>query len=248
MYPYIKGDLMKYLIKIEYDGSKFYGFQRLNDLPTVQKSLEEALSLIDQSNVIIKGAGRTDRGVHSHGQMAHFELIHKIPNERLIIALNNIVRPYINIISCNNVSDDFHARFNVKKKTYVYKINLDKFEALKSDYFYQDDNLNVEKMIDISKYFVGIHDFRNFVCGQRDNYKAIIYDINFSLIDNNLEITFVGKSFYRYMVRCLVGAFIDYSKDKVTKNEVLDSLNNITNKRFSVAYAGGLYLENIEYK
>ena len=50
------------------------------------------------------------------------------------------------------------------------------------------------------------------------------------------------------MVRCLVGAFIDYSKDKVTKNEVLDSLNNITNKRFSVAYAGGLYLENIEYK
>ena len=67
MYPYIKGDLMKYLIKIEYDGSKFYGFQRLNDLPTIQKSLEEALSLVDQSNVIIKGAGRTDRGVHAHG-------------------------------------------------------------------------------------------------------------------------------------------------------------------------------------
>ena len=73
---------MKYLITVSYDGSKYYGFQRLNDLPSIQKELEDALSVINKDKVYVKGSGRTDRGVHAIGQRCHFELKYDIPCSR----------------------------------------------------------------------------------------------------------------------------------------------------------------------
>lgn len=88
---------MKYLISICYDGSKFYGFQRLNDQNTVQKKIEEALSLIAKEKIEIKGAGRTDRGVHALDQKATFDLNISIDEQHLQIALNSLIAPYIYI-------------------------------------------------------------------------------------------------------------------------------------------------------
>ena len=85
---------MKYLITVSYDGSKYYGFQRLNDLPSIQKELEDALSVINKDKVYVKGSGRTDRGVHAIGQRCHFELKCDIPCERLINAINSLLSNY----------------------------------------------------------------------------------------------------------------------------------------------------------
>ena len=103
-------------------------------------------------------------------------------------------------------------------------------------------------MKEASLYMVGIHNFKLFTSGSRDNYEAIIYGINFDDKDNMLEIEFKGKSFYRYMVRNLVGALIEVGRNKVEPiviKEMLDNPEN--NKELSTAKANGLYLVNIEY-
>lgn len=241
---------MKYLISIEYDGSKFYGFQRLNEKPTIQKSIEEALSIINKSPVEIKGAGRTDRGVHAKNQKASFDLSINIDEEHLKMALNSLIKPYIYVTDVKIVDNDFHARFNVLKKEYIYKINIGEYDPLKVDYELQiNRELNIEKMMSVANIFLGIHEFNNFVAGDRDNYECIIYNIEFELKEKVLEIKFIGKSFYRYMVRNLVGAMLDVEKGKNTLEDIKYALDNPNvDKRFSTALPNGLYLNKIEYE
>lgn len=241
---------MKYLISIKYDGSKFYGFQRLNNEETVQKRIEEALSIINKSKVEIKGAGRTDRKVHAIDQKASFDMDINIDKEHLKLALNSLVKPYIFITDIKEVNDDFHARFNTIKKEYIYKINMGEYNPLKVDYELQlNRGLDIEKMKEVANIFVGIHNFQNFVAGVRDNYDCIIYSIDFKVTNSILEIKFRGKSFYRYMIRNLVGAMLDVEKGKNKVEDIEEALNNPKKeKRFSIASPEGLYLNKIEYK
>ena len=190
---------MYYLIRIAYDGSKFYGFQRLNNELIVQKVLEEALTTINKKEVVVKGAGRTDRGVHALDQCVSFRLDVSLDTEGLKKALNSLVAPYIYIKEVIEVDKGFHARFRVSKKQYLYKINLGEYNPLLTDYVYQSKyKLDIKKMEEVGKLYIGVHDFSNFVSGERDNNKCIIYNISFDVNDDILEIRFEGKSFYRY--------------------------------------------------
>lgn len=239
---------MNYVAKVSYDGSKFYGFQRLNEEPSVQKLLEEALTKINKEEVLIKGAGRTDRGVHANGQCFSFHLDVKIDIEGLKDGLNSLIAPYVYIKEINEVEDDFHARFSVLEKEYIYKINLGEYDPKLSDYVYQSKyDLDIDKMKEVSKLYLGVHNFHNFVSGERDNYDCIIYDIKFEEKDNILNIIFRGKSFYRYMVRNLVGMMIEVGRGKEDISKAEEMLNSLDEIHGYTAPACGLYLENIEY-
>ena len=241
---------MKYLISISYDGSKFYGFQRLKGHDTVQKKIEDALSIISKEQIEIKGAGRTDRGVHAFDQKATFNLNINIDCEHLKIALNSLLAPYIYITNVEIVNNDFHPRFNVVKKEYIYKINLGEFNPLLYDYMFEPNyKLNIDKMKECAKLFRGIHNFKNFTSGKRDNYECIIYEVEFMEKNNILEIKFIGKSFYRYMVRNLVGAILDVSNNKATLEEIKEALEHPEiKKQFKTAIPNGLYLNKIIYE
>lgn len=241
---------MHYLISIKYDGSKFHGFQRLNDYDTVQKRIEEALSIINKKSVTIKGAGRTDRNVHAYDQKASFSLDINIDTNHLQEAINSLVKPYIYITDVKVVSPEFHARFSVSKKEYIYKINLGEYNPLLEDYTYQPTHkLNIKKMKKCAKLFLGVHNFQNFVAGERENYNCIIYNISFKIKKNILEIKFIGKSFYRYMVRNLVGAMLDVERERVSLSEIKEALDKPEIKRqFTTALPQGLYLNKITYK
>ena len=239
---------MNYVAKCSYDGSKFYGFQRLNEEPSVQKLLEEALSKINKQSVEIKGAGRTDKGVHANGQCFSFKLDVNIDIDGLRDGLNSLIAPYVYIKDIKEVDDDFHARFSVLKKKYIYKINLGEYDPKLNDYVYQSKyNLDINKMKEVAKLYLGVHNFHNFVSGERDNYDCIIYDISFEEKDNILNITFEGKSFYRYMVRNLVGMMIEVARGKEEISKVEEMINSIDEMHGYTAPACGLYLENIEY-
>lgn len=240
---------MNYFIRISYDGSKFYGFQRLNQYPTVQKCLEDALSRIDGEVVEIKGAGRTDRGVHAKGQGVHFSLHHSIPLDGLKSILNKYVAPYIHVAEIHEVSSTFHARFSVLKKVYRYRIYLGDYNPCFYDYvMFAQKDLNISVMEQASKLFLGIHNFQNFVGGERENYEAIIYDIQFLKQDNFLDIVFVGKSFYRYMVRNMVGALLDVGIGKRSILDIEQALSQFYKyNRFSTAISNGLYLDDVVY-
>jgi len=240
---------MRYLMTVSYDGSKYYGFQRLNNKASIQGELENALSIINKKNVEIKGSGRTDRGVHSIGQKVHFDLDVKIPEKRLINAVNSLLSDYIRVTDCKIVSDDFHARFNTLKKEYIYKINMGEFNPKDYDYILQvNRKLNIKEMKKCAKLFIGAHNFKNFVSGTRDNYDCIIYDIDFKVRNNILVIKFTGKSFYRYMVRNLIGTMLDIESKKITLEDIKNALDNPeVGKQFSTALPQGLYLNKIYY-
>lgn len=240
---------MRYKVSVSYDGSKFYGFQRLGSKRSVQKELEDALTKINKGKVEVKGAGRTDRGVHALDQCVHFDLDQRVPAERLVNAINSIVKPDIFVNSACIVDDDFHARFNVRNKTYTYVINLGKFDTIKDNYLYNyNRSLNIASIKRASKLLLGPHSFRAFTSGERNNYNSIIYKIKVKKHKDLLYLTFVGKSFYRYMVRNMVGALISVGEGKLKIADILASLNDENASiHYTTVPANGLYLVKIDY-
>ena len=236
---------MRYLIRFSYDGTKFHGFQRQNDVRNVQGTLENVLSNVLKENVLIKGSGRTDAGVHAHDQCAHFDYNSKI-SFKDIEKINYLLGKDIVINKCVPVKDEFHARYDVKKKMYVYKINNGKYKNEFEGYYYQSKcNYDIKKMKKASKLLIGTHDYHNFVSGYRDDYTSTIYKISIKKRGDIIILKFIGIGFYRYMVRHLVGALLDVGKGKVDVHVIENMLEKNINKTLSVVPADGLYLEKI---
>ena len=239
---------MRYIITVSYDGSRYNGFQRLKDLPSVQSELECALSVINKDKVLIKGSGRTDRGVHALGQVCHFDLDVDVPPKRLINAINSLLGDYIRVIDCKRVSNDFHARHSVKSKTYNYLINTGEYDVIKQDYVYNySKELNIKLMKKASKYLIGKHSYKAFVSGYRDNYNSEIFKVFFKKKKNILSITFSGKSFYRYMVRNMIGALIMVGNKKISIDQFKDMIDNEIQYSYLTVPPNGLYLERVDY-
>jgi tRNA pseudouridine38-40 synthase len=240
---------MRYLIKISYDGSKFYGFQRLNGHKTVQGELERVLTKINKTVVVVKGAGRTDRGVHAYDQGVSFDLTINITPEGLKSAMNSLLDSYIYVNKCIVVNNDFHARFDVKSKTYQYIINLGEYDPIINDYVYNyNRSLDIKNMKKASTYLLGMHNYEAFTSGERESYNSIIYNIKINKKKDLLYITFTGKSFYRYMVRNMVGALVNIGMHKNEPIVIKDMLNSRTNTaNYMTVPANGLYLNKVEY-
>ena len=146
---------MRYLIIIPYDGHDFYGFERQPRKRTIQGEIEKVLTLINKSKVEIKGAGRTDRGVHAYDQKAHFELKQNVPITRLKKAINSRLPSDIRINDIKIVDDDFHARFDCVNKTYKYYINTGDYDIMKNNYLYNyNKKLNIKAMKKATKVFI----------------------------------------------------------------------------------------------
>ncbi len=237
---------MKYLVVISYDGRYFHGFQRQKDVLTVQKVMEEKLSEILKENIVIKGSGRTDASVHAYGQCFHFVSNQTIFN--LKGKLNKKLE-HIKVKKIKKVAADFHARHSAIKKHYIYKINLGKYKKEYEGYVLQlKRKIDVKKIKEIKNLFIGTYDFHNFVAGYRDNYVSTIYKINIIQKKQILEIHFYGKAFYRYMVRKLVGAMIDYSYGNVSKETIKKMLTEKDyNKELKTVKGEGLYLAKVYY-
>ena len=113
-----------YLMKIEYDGSKFVGWQYQKNGKSVQEVIEKALSKFFKSKIKINGAGRTDKGVHAIGQHANFKVNKKIENEKKFLNSINffLKKKQISIIDLKNKAKNFHSRYSAKLRTYEYLI------------------------------------------------------------------------------------------------------------------------------
>lgn len=238
---------MRKKIIFSYDGSKFNGLQRQKNTRTVQKTIEEALSKIFEDDIELKASGRTDAGVHAVNQVAHFDIKKDIKG--LKHKLNLLLNPDIVVKSVSNVNDDFHARLSVKKKEYVYKINIGPFKSSLNCYYYQPrQKLDFSLMKDASKVFLGTHDFNNFISGTNDKTVTTIYEINFvKKFDNKIEVHFIGTGFYRYMIRNLMGALLEVGKYNASKEDLLKMLDTIEEKSLPTAPPEGLYLYKVWY-
>ena len=242
---------MRYLITFSYDGSKFNGYQKQPNKNTVQDKLEEALEKVGNTKVSIVASGRTDRGVHAYNQKAHFDLDTKITCDKLKQALNSLVPEEIYIKDVCEVASSFHARFNVKQKEYIYKINIGEYNPIEKDYVYQyNAKLDIPKMKKAIKKFIGVHNFKSFTAADdvRENYERKIFKANISLNNDIMTIKFVGTGFMRYMVRNMVGTLIAVGEGKI-KISVIDVIFASLDRRKAckTAPAMGLYLNNVKY-
>lgn len=241
--------MTKYLLRMSYDGTNYYGFQRLKGHPSIQNELEKALQRVFKQDVEIKGAGRTDKNVHALDQCASFDAPFEIKNDKLIKAINRYLPMDIRITNCEKVSNDFHARFSVKRKIYEYKINIGTYNPLINNYYYQPNyKINLNKIKKASKVFIGVYDFNNFVSGSYSNTISKINDIKIIKKKNVITIRIIGTHFYKYMVRNIVGALMDYNKDKVSINDLMQMLEKPEQKKqLTTISPNGLYLTKIYY-
>ena len=241
---------MRYLISISYDGSKYHGMQKLKNKPTIQGELEEILTKMNEKKVFVKSAGRTDRGVHALDQKCHFDLDKDTNPYKLSYYINNATSKYIHVNKCEEVLDkDFHARFSVKKKEYIYKVNVGKYNPILTDYVYNYcKDINMDTLKKAARIIKGEHSYKAFVSSKRDNYDSIIDEIKIMRYNETVEIKFVGKAFYTYMVRNIVSVLLLASEGKLSLEDIRKMLE--TGERvldYGPVPACGLYLTKIEY-
>lgn len=237
---------MRYLLTFGYNGAKFHGFQRQNNVRNVQGELEKSLSKLLNENIEIKGSGRTDAGVHAIKQTAHFDTSKKLPHD--FKKFLNAELDDIQIHKVKKVDENFHARFMIKEKTYRYLINLNRNNKNDEYYFTSLVNLNLKLMKEASHLFIGMHDFHNFVSGSRDDYRTYIFKITIRKKKDMIILEFTGAGFYRYMIRHLVGALYDVGRGKISSEVIKEMLDNPNkNKQLTVMNANGLYLVDVKY-
>ncbi len=243
--------MKRVLLTIEYDGSSYKGWQRQQDLPTIQGELEKALMVVCGKEVEVFASGRTDAGVHALGQSVHFDLNVPIPISRLADVLNSLLPGDIVIKNAKFVPDDFHARFDIKTKTYKYLVNLGKKDAFQAKYMaFYNNNLDLEKMQKASKMFLGKHDFKGYCSAQAitKDYHRTIYRFDVRKKKDILEFEVEGSGFLYNMVRILVGTLIDIGQGKLSEESAKKALND-GNRAFAgvTMPPNGLYLKTTQY-
>ena len=243
---------MRYLITFSYDGTDFNGYQKQDGLRTVQEEMEKALEYINGGRkTIITSSGRTDKGVHALCQKAHVDIDVKITPYKLMRAMNSNLPSDIHIIKAEVVDNEFHARYMVKEKEYQYKLNMGEYNPRMRNYIYQyGKRLNVEKIEEAIKYFLGTHSFKSFTPNKdkRENYIRTINYVNIDEKDNILTFTFRGNGFIKYQIRNMVGYLIKVGEGKKKGEDIPKILLSENRSMASItAHPEGLYLTNVTY-
>lgn len=246
---------MRYFITFSYDGSDFKGYQKQPRSRTVQGELEKVLKKINGGvEVSVVASGRTDAGVHAINQKAHFDFDQDIEKDKLLKSINSMLPEDIYVKSIEQVSDNFHARYNATGKEYIYQINMGDYNPLERKYVYQHNSkLDVVEMQRAMKYLEGTHSFKAFVCAddERENYVRTLSQTNIirDLKDvSKITLVFVGNGFMRYMVRNMVGTLIEIGEGKRRSEEIIDIIKSEDRTRAGkTAEAQGLFLKNVFY-
>lgn len=244
--------MRNFMVVISYNGVNFYGYQKQDKLRTVQGEIEKVLKQIHHKEVKSFGAGRTDKGVHAFNQVFNFETELNMNAVDYKKAFNSLLPEDIFVKDVEEVKLSFHSRYSSKGKEYHYILNEGEYNVFEKDYVYQFNRiLDIDKMKEACKLFLGEHDFRNFCASEEEkvkDYVRIIDDIEIIREEEKVKFIFKGNGFLRYMVRMIVAILIEIGqgrKDVSFIKERLDkeSLNRSNYKVDSC----GLYLVKVNY-
>ena len=238
---------------IEYDGSRYKGWQKqkATDL-TIQGKIEAVLSKMAGVDIQVVGCGRTDSGVHAENYIANFHTECSLSTNAMLDYLFEYLPEDIGIKSIEEVVDRFHARYNVKSKTYVYRINTNKFRnVFNRRYIYHlAEKLNIIEMRKASEVLIGSHDFNSFNNSRNSDKSTVrtIYYININENAGLVEIEVNGDGFLWNMVRVIAGTLIEVGKGNLKPTDIEKILNE--KKRWEagpLAQAKGLFLRDVQY-
>ena len=240
-------------IIVEYDGTRYHGWQRQKEDATIQGEIEKALLIMTTKRVVLNGSGRTDAGVHALGQTANFHCDTDIEPGAFLKGLNSLLAEDIVIRDCRQVDDAFHARYNVISKIYHYQIfNHPVPSAFKRLYVWSiRKQLNTKAMRSAISDLIGSHDFKAFegVGSPRTHTTRHVMAADLAESANRL-LTFriEADGFLRFMVRNIVGTLVDVGLGKTSPAEFKQILKSRDRtKAGPTAPARGLCLMEVKY-
>ena len=246
--------MFNYLIKIEYEGTNFVGWQSQKNGKSIQDSVEKALKKVLGTKIKIIGAGRTDKGVHAFGQSANFFCVKEIKDKYKFLGSVNffLKENLISIINLSNKKLNFHARHNVKKKIYKYII----FNRITNSPLYQNRSWVIKKKLNFNnmkkgiKYFLGLHDFsamRASSCSAKNPVRTIT-KAQVRKKKNKIIVNFESKSFLQKQVRSMVGCLKYVGENKWEPKRIKFVLKSRRRELCAPpAPPDGLYLEEVFY-
>ncbi|WP_353683231.1 tRNA pseudouridine(38-40) synthase TruA [Thermodesulfovibrio sp. 3907-1M] len=247
---------------IQYDGTNYSGWQRQKKGYSIQALIEQALSKICKTEIKIRGAGRTDAGVHALGQVASFKWQIKMPLNNLKKALNSLLPEDIRVVEIEEVDAEFHPQYAVKRKSYVYYLCIDEECScfIQRYVWHYPRKLNLSLMEESLSLFKGTRDFTAFSGSTEVKNKIrTVYDftmerldrlcfMDMNMIGNFIKFRIEADGFLRYMVRNIVGCIVELGREKLSVESICEAFNS--GKRPSpmqTAPSRGLFLEKIYY-
>lgn len=248
--------MYNYKMKLEYDGGRYSGWQRLgkdDNSNTVSGKILDVLNkmLENKEEVELFCGSRTENGVHAYAQVANFKTIQRLNPTAIMNYLNRYLPQDIAVLEVTLEDERFHSQLNAKSKTYVYKIDAKNVASVfDRRYMYHSfHKLDVEAMKKAAGYFVGKYDYKIFSTVKKSkstirNVKAVdIYDDG-----DSIEITIMADDFLHNMARLMVGILLDVGNNKRPPEDVKKLLEKDDSINISIpAESHGLYLMDIEY-
>jgi tRNA pseudouridine38-40 synthase len=241
---------------LQYDGSRFAGWQRQPTAVTVQGVVESVLERLFQRHVTLTGAGRTDAGVHARGQAAHVRVPETWNASDLRRALNSLLPTDIWIAQAHNATDDFHARYSAVSRRYTYQIGTDDESAspFRCRYEWRVPWAlpHESALADVSAMLLGDHQFLGFAvrgtAPERDEHRCSVTRASWVRTGARLDFTVEANRFLHHMVRFLVGTMIDVAAGRRTVQSFSELLTAADNRAVSPpAPAHALFLERVGY-
>lgn len=244
---------MKYKMIIQYDGSRYKGWQSQKETDaTIQGKIVAVLQEFAGEPVDVQGSGRTDAGVHARGQVASFELKKEYSPEEIKAYLNHYLPEDIGVIEVSKAAPRFHARLNAEKKTYVYRIwNSKNPNVFQRKWMYTiEEELNIPTMEEAAAYLIGTHDFAAFCAVKKKKKSTVrtVYELKIEQIGEEVRISITGNGFLHHMVRIIVGTLVEIGLGKYPPEEIQQILATGIRENAGITMAAkGLILWEVIY-
>jgi tRNA pseudouridine38-40 synthase len=243
--------MARYKILVEYDGSRYYGWQAQKESRTVQGAFFNVFDkLFPDERYDFQGAGRTDSGVHALGQVAHLEIAKEIPLKKLVFIINDLLPADIHVLRAEKVSPRFHARHDAEARSYIYLISSRRTAFEKTHCWWIRDELNLDSIREAAALMTGMCDFRSFTEQSAEEGSTLV-EIKFMDIHTKGDLTAIhvtGSHFLWKMVRRITGILAEVGRGRFTSEDVQEFLNvhSAVPAQFT-APPSGLFLHRIYY-
>ena len=240
----------RYFIHLAYNGANYCGWQTQPGLPTVQQTLEEALSTLLRQKIAVVGCGRTDTGVHASDFYAHFDLKDFKDPKELTFKLNSFLPPDIAIFAIFPVADNAHARFDATARTYQYQVSDRRLPFRQGQYCRIYFKPDIERMNEAAQVLMEYEDFTSFAKLHTQVKTNICHltEARWDRVGEEWIFTIRSNRFLRNMVRSVTGTLLDVGRGKLS----IEGLREIIEKKDRCAAgvsmpACGLFLTKVDY-
>src|SRR2546426_3980920 len=244
-------------ITLEYDGTRYSGWQIQKNVRTVMGEIRKAAQQIFDGDIEIQGAGRTDAGVHALGQVMHIK-VNSAPAytpDQIKRRLNDLLPADIVILDVERAPRSFHARHDAVARIYLYQISRRKQAFIKRHVWWVKDELDIQAMSKAAAMLVGRHDFVCFRASDPSRPgESTIVEIEGAAVESDediIQFRIAGSHFLWRMVRRIVGALVKVGKREITTEEFRQLVHGRCGEKFDIAAwtapASGLFLEEIRY-